>query len=98
VGYLTEKELETKLPSTEEILAAYERLFGKNKDSVKQYQRSGVHYVDLPHDMVLLEQNADKESHWAQKTREGHKIAWVMKDGEYLARVVDGKVDLLHHK
>ncbi len=48
--------------------------------------------------MVLIEQNPEKDSHWAQKTREGQKIAWVMKDGEYLARVVDGKVDILHHK
>jgi hypothetical protein len=95
---MTEKEVETKLPDSEEILAAYEKLFGKDKNGVKQYKKSGVHYVDLPNDMVLLEQNADKDSHWAKMAREGHKIAWVMKDGDYLARVVDGKVDLLRHK
>ena len=95
---MTEKELETKLPSSEEILAAYEKLFGKDKSGVKQYKKSELHYMELPHDTVLIEQNPQKDSDWAQKAREGQKIAWVMKDGEYLARVVDGKVDILHHK
>lgn len=27
--------------------------------------------------------------------RQGHCIAWVMRDGEYLARVVDGEVQML---
>lgn len=95
---MTEKEQETQLPSSEELLAAYEKLFGKNRTGVKHYKKSGVYYVELPHDMVLIEQNAQKDSHWAQKAREGQKIAWVMKDGEYLARVVQGKVEILHRK
>ena len=70
---MTEKERETKLPSSEEILAAYDKLFGKNTSGVKHYKKSGVHYIDLPHDMVLIEQNAEKDSHWAQKAREGQK-------------------------
>jgi hypothetical protein len=94
---MTEKQQDTKLPSSEEIVAAYEKLFGKDKDGVKHYKKSGVRYVDLPHDTVLIEQNPEKDSHWAKQAREGHQIAWVMKDGEYLARVVDGKVDILHH-
>jgi hypothetical protein len=95
---MTEKELETKLPSSEEILAAYQKLFGKDRSGVKQYKKSGMHYVELPQDIVLIEQNPEKDSHWAQQAREGQKIAWLMKDGEYLARVVDGKVDIFHHK
>ena len=95
---MTEKESEIQLPSSEEILAAYYKLFGQDKSGIKRYKKSGVHYVDLPHNLVLLEQNPDKESHWAKQAREGRKIAWVMKDGEYLARVVDGRVDILHHK
>jgi hypothetical protein len=92
---MTEKQVETPLPSADEILAAYERLFAQDKHGVKHYKKSGVHYVDLPHDTVLLEQNPNKDSHWAKQAREGHNIAWVMKDGAYLARVVDGKVEIL---
>jgi len=95
---MSEKQAEVNLPSTEEIVAAYEKLYGKDKSGVKQYKKSGVHYVDLPHDTVLLEQNPNKDSHWAKRAREGHKIAWVMKDGDYLARVIDGKVEILHHE
>jgi hypothetical protein len=95
---MTEKKVETKLPSSEEISAAYDKLFGKDSDSIRRFKPSGVRYVQLPGDLILVEQNRDKESHWAKQAREGHKIAWVMKDGDYLARVVDGKVEILHHE
>jgi hypothetical protein len=93
---MTEKELENKLPNSEEILTAYEKLFGKDKHGVSRFKKSGVRYVDLKGDLILVEQNPDKESHWAKQAREGHKIAWVLKDGEFLARVVDGKLDILY--
>lgn len=95
---MPKKELEIKLPSLEEILAAYEKLFGNSQDDIHRFKPSGVRYVDLPDDLILVEQNPDKDSHWAKQARKGRKIAWVMKDGEYLARVVDDKVDLLHHE
>ncbi len=95
---MPEKELEIQLPSSEEILAAFEKLFGKDRDGVRRFKPSGVRYVDLPGKLILVEQNQDKESHWAKLAREGHKVAWVMKDGEYLARVVDNKIEILHHK
>jgi hypothetical protein len=94
---MTEKQLDIKLPNSEEILAVYEKLFGEGK-SVHTFKASGVRYIELPGDLRLIEQNPNKESHWAKQAREGHKIAWVMKDGDYLARVVDGKVEILHHK
>jgi len=94
---MTEKQIEIKLPSSEEILAAYEKLFGEDK-GVHKFKASGVRYIDLPGDLALIEQNPKKESHWAKKAREGQKIAWLMKDGSYLARVVDGKVNILHHE
>jgi hypothetical protein len=43
----------------------------------------------------FLEQNAAKDSKWAQMAREGHQIAWVFKDRKYYARVVDGEYTLL---
>ena len=98
---MTEKKLDIKLPSSEEILAAYEKLFGKDSkdsDNIRRFKPSGVRYVQLPGDLLLVEQNPDKESHWAKMARKGHKIAWIMKDGDYLARVVDGKVEILHHE
>jgi len=95
---MTEQQRATQLPSADEIVAAYEKLFGDDTRGVKQYKKSGVRYVDLPHDTVLLEQNPQKDSHWAKLAREGHRIAWLMRDGEYLARVVDGKVAILDHK
>jgi hypothetical protein len=94
---MTEKELETRLPSSEEILAAYEKLFGDNRSEVQRFKQSGVQYVPLSDGMILVEQNQHKESHWAKMAREGHKIAWLIKGGEFLARVIDGKVDILHH-
>jgi hypothetical protein len=90
---MTEKEVQ--LPSSDEILAAYEKLFGEDK-SVHKFKVSGVRYIDLPGDLALIEQNTMKDSAWAKKAREGQKIAWLMKDGNYLARVVDGKVEILH--
>ena len=94
---MTEKELETKLPSSEEILAAYEKLFGKDS-SARRFKVSGVRYIELPGNMTLIEQNIKKDSHWAKMAREGHDIAWVMKDGDYLVRIVDGNVVVLHHE
>ena len=95
---MTEKELETRLPSEEEILAACEKLFGSESREVRQFKQSGVRYVPLSGGTILVEQNTQKESRWAKMAREGHKIAWLIKGGDFLARVIDGKVDMLHHK
>ena len=76
------------------ILVAYEKLFGGGR-GVKKFARSGLRYVELPDDAVLIEQNPKKASEWAQRARGGHRIAWVMREGAYLARVVDGEVTML---
>jgi len=39
----------------------------------------------------FLEQNPKKDSRWGQMAREGHKIIWVIEDGDYTAQVIDGK-------
>jgi hypothetical protein len=44
---------------------------------------------------LLIEQNPKKRSEWALLAGDGHSVAWVMRDGEYLARVVDGEVVML---
>lgn len=91
-----------KKPAGEElaettILAAFEKLFGEGKRGVRRFAHSGLRHVKLPNDTVLVEQNPEKGSEWARLARDGHKVAWAMRDGKYLARVVDGKVEMLGH-
>jgi hypothetical protein len=76
------------------IQVAFEKLFGGGR-GVKKFARSGLRYVELPDGAILVEQNPRKTSKWANLSREGHRVAWVLRDGEYLARVVDGEVSLL---
>jgi hypothetical protein len=44
---------------------------------------------------VLVEQNPKKRSEWAELAQAGRRVAWVLRDGRYLARVVDGEVTML---
>jgi hypothetical protein len=83
----------TATPGEAEIRRAFEELFAGGRH-VKRFRRSGLRYVDLGDDTVLVEQNPEKTSEWAKAAREGRRIAWVLREGEYLARVVDGEVTL----
>ncbi|HEV7892301.1 MAG TPA: hypothetical protein VGP08_16765 [Pyrinomonadaceae bacterium] len=83
------------VPAAGVILVAFEKLFGGGR-GVRRFQRSGLRYVELPEGATLIEQNPKKSSEWADLARQGRRVAWVMRDGEYLARVVDGEVTLLH--
>jgi hypothetical protein len=76
------------------ILVAFEKLFGGGR-GVQQFARSGLRYVRLAGGAVLVEQNPKKKSEWAELARAGRRVAWVMREGEYLARVVDGEVVML---
>jgi hypothetical protein len=76
------------------ILVAFEKLVGGGRGT-KKFARSGLRYVNLPEGAILVEQNPQKSSEWAELARQGHRIAWVMREGEYLARVVDGEVVML---
>jgi hypothetical protein len=76
------------------ILVAFEKLFGGGR-SVRKFARSGLRHVPLPDGAVLVEQNPKKQSEWAELARAGRRVAWVLRDGEYLARVVDGEVVML---
>jgi hypothetical protein len=95
VTTMTEQASAPQLPSADEILAANERLFGTERKNVHRFKTSGVHYIDLPGGLILVEQNPQKDSHWAEQARAGHQVAWVMRDGTYLARVVDRQVEFL---
>ncbi|MDX6694089.1 MAG: hypothetical protein QOF02_1692 [Blastocatellia bacterium] len=93
----TRKKIEE--PATDEIsaglaLVAAEKLFGGGR-GVQRFPRSGLRYVKLAGGAILVEQNPRKKSEWATLAQAGHRIAWLMRDGEYLARVVDGEVTML---
>ncbi|HEY0083248.1 MAG TPA: hypothetical protein VGB61_10690 [Pyrinomonadaceae bacterium] len=76
------------------ILVAFEKLFGGGR-GVQKFARSGLRHVKLAGGASLVEQNPAKKSEWAELARQGRRVAWVMRDGEYLARVVDGEVVML---
>ena len=67
----------------------------RRKARFGRFPRSGLRYVSLSGGTTLIEQNPSKQSRWAQQARQGHQIAWLMKEGRYLARVFDGEVTLL---
>jgi hypothetical protein len=81
-------------PAPGVILVAFEKLFGGGR-GVRRFSRSGLRYVELTKGATLIEQNPKKSSEWAELSRSGRRVAWVMRDGEYLARVVDGEVTFL---
>ena len=89
---MTEKKDEELTPGR--VLVAFEKLFGGGR-GVRRFSRSGLRYVELGGEAVLIEQNPKKASEWAALAREGRRVAWVLRDGEYLARVVDGEVTML---
>jgi len=85
---------DASVPPPGVILVGYEKLFGGGR-GVRRFSRSGLRYVELDHDTLLVEQNPKKSSEWAELARRGGRVAWLMRDGEYLARVVDGEVVML---
>lgn len=90
----TDPPRDAELPTSGVILVAYEKLFGGGR-GVRRFARSGLRHVELAGGAVLVEQNPKKPSEWADLARRGHRVAWLMRDGEYLARVVDGEVIML---
>jgi hypothetical protein len=83
-----------ELPAAGVILVAFEKLFSGGR-GVRRFRHSGLRHVELPAGAVLVEQNPQKSSEWAELARAGRRVAWVMRDGRYLARVVDGEVTFL---
>jgi len=77
------------------ISVAFEKLFGGGR-GVSKLRESGLRYVKLDtRGTLLIEQNPNKKSEWSKLARDGKRVAWVMCDGAYLARIVDGEVVML---
>lgn len=85
---------QVEAPSEAVIAVAYEKLFGGGR-GVARFARSGVRYVRLDAEAILIEQNPRQKSEWAAMARSGHRVAWVMRGDCYLTRVVDGNITVL---
>ena len=67
---------------------------------IKKTSRSRLREVDFECDgqkLRGLEQNPDTQSNWANLAREGKKVMQFLRDGKYVANVVDGKVRFYGH-
>lgn len=59
------------------------------KYAIKRTSKKKLKKVEFG-DYLFIEQNPEKDSHWAKKARNGAEILWVMKDFDYYARVYKG--------
>jgi hypothetical protein len=79
--------------------AASVNIWGKDF-RVRKTSRSKLREVDFECDgdkLRGLEQNPDTRSNWAKLAREGKKVMQFLRDGKYVANVVDGKVRFYGH-
>ena len=81
-------------PAAGRILVAFERLFGGGR-GVRRFPRTNLRHVELEGGAALVEQNPRGADEWAARARAGRRVAWVVRDGARLARVVDGEVTML---
>ena len=71
------------------------------KFRVRNTSRSKLREVDFECDgdkLRGLEQNPDTRSNWAKLAREGKKVMQFLRDGKYVANVVDGKARFYEHR
>lgn len=68
---------------------------GAQRFAVRQTSKNQLRQIDFVFDGVRLrrlEQNPNTSSRWAQLARSGKKVMQFLRDGRYIAVVVDGKV------
>ncbi len=81
---------------------AYEAIFagksvieiGGKQCPVLRSSAGKLRYVDVivnGETFRIMEQNPKKTSEWAEKARQGSKIAWALKGRAFYARIVDGQ-------
>jgi hypothetical protein len=88
--------LEINISGKEKILTAYEKLFTEGHRDVRRFEHSRLRYIKLSEGVILVEQNPAKQSNWARLARAGRRIAWVMRNGKYIARIMDGEIEILN--
>jgi hypothetical protein len=72
-------------------------LLESERYSVRVTPKSKLRQVDFVFDgteMRGLEQNPNTKSRWAELARSGKKVMQFLRDGRYVANVVDGKAKL----
>lgn len=68
---------------------------GADRFPVRRPAKRGLRRVDFVfegEEMRGLEQNPDTQSEWAKMARSGKKVMQFLRQGRYVANVVDGKV------
>jgi hypothetical protein len=68
---------------------------GEEHFPVRRTAKRGLRQVDFRFDgkeIRGLEQNPDTKSRWATMARSGSKVMQFLREGRYVANVVDGKV------
>jgi hypothetical protein len=76
---------------------AYEAIFNDQKIveieekryEVRHTSKRSIRFVAVD-DYTFLNQNPEKNSVWGRLARDGHKIMWVIEDGDYVGQVRDG--------
>jgi hypothetical protein len=91
----------------EVLIEVYKQLFSDNARVVKigthlyPIQRSHkghlrqVDFLFNGHDLRGIEQNPSSDNRWAALVRSGKKVMQFLRDGRYVASVVDGKIAAL---
>lgn len=72
-------------------------MLAKETFPVRRTPKRGLRQVDFEVDgneIRGLEQNPATKSRWAQMARSGKKVMQFLREGRYIANVVDGKVTL----
>ena len=94
----------TKLSFEETLIEVWRQALVENAKAVKvggesypvrRTPKRGLLEVDFTFDgneIRGLEQNPDTKSRWAQLARSGKKVMQFLREGRYVANVVDGKV------
>lgn len=70
---------------------------GAERYPVRRTAKRGLRQVDFVFDgneIRGLEQNPQTKSRWVQMARSGKKVMQFLREGRYVANVVDGKVNL----
>ena len=71
-----------------------EIVIGKYQYWVKKYKSNNVHFVDIK-PYRFLEQNPNKPSKYGKMAKDGHKVMWITKNGQYFARWIDGQFNYI---
>jgi hypothetical protein len=92
IGGATERSELDEL-NTGVILVAFEKLFGGGRGVAKN--RPGLRYVNISSDTILIEQNPREKNEWGELVQQGKRVAWVICEGNRIARIVDGAITKL---